>query len=192
MTRSRIALGLTLAVALATLSTVALGWWWNDDDDAAATADAREIDWMDLVPEGFEPFDPFAELDQATIDTLFDGSAESNAKLAELEERSSYAPTVPELDGEQVKLPGYLVPLDYDGATSFDEFLIVPYVGACIHTPPPPANQVVHANAEKTVEMDNPWDPVWVFGTIATETVRSDLAESGYRMRVDRVEPWSE
>lgn len=178
--------------ALVTFSVGAAAWWWSKDDkESVALEDVAPVEWGELVPEGFEPFDPLADMTRAEIDKLFDGSDESNARLAEFDEQVGYAPTVPELDGEQVRIAGYVVPLDFDGNTSLDEFLLVPYYGACIHMPPPPANQVVHAFSESTVELESTWDPVWVIGTIETETIVSNLAESGYRMQLDRVVPWS-
>ena len=70
------------------------------------------------------------------------------------------------------------------------EFLIVPYYGACIHTPPPPANQVVHANSSDAIVVEDSYRPVWAIGTLLTETTTSDLAEAGYRLKVERVEPY--
>ncbi len=178
---------------LLTFSVAATAWWWSKDDNESTVLESvAPIDWFDLVPEGFEPFDPLADMTREEIDKLFDGSDESNARLAQFDEQSTYAPIVPELDGQEVRIAGYVVPLDFDGNTSLDEFLLVPYYGACIHMPPPPANQVVHAFADTTVEIQSTWDPVWAIGTITTETVMSDLAESGYRMQVDRVVPWTE
>ena len=53
------------------------------------------------------------------------------------------ATLVDALDGRDVEIPGYALPLEYAG-TEISEFLLVPYVGACIHVPPPPPNQIVH------------------------------------------------
>ena len=179
--------------ALATFSVGAAAWWWSKDDkESVVLEDVAPVGWGELVPEGFEPFDPLADMTREEIDKLFDGSDESNARLAEFDEQAGYAPIVPELDGEQVRIAGYVVPLDFDGNTSLDEFLLVPYYGACIHMPPPPANQVVHAFSESLVELESTWDPVWAIGTIQTETIVSNLAESGYRMQIDRVVPWTE
>jgi hypothetical protein len=49
------------------------------------------------------------------------------------------APTNPAVEGMKARLPGYVVPLDTQPA-GIKEFLLVPYFGACIHSPPPPAN----------------------------------------------------
>lgn len=41
------------------------------------------------------------------------------------------------LQGKDVSIPGFMVPLE-DDDNEVTEFLLVPYAGACIHTPPPP------------------------------------------------------
>lgn len=41
------------------------------------------------------------------------------------------------LDGQQVRLPGFVVPLEGD-SKEVTTFFLVPYFGACIHVPPPP------------------------------------------------------
>ena len=55
---------------------------------------------------------------------------------------------VPELDGKRVRIGGYVVPLDFE-ATNVKEFLLVPFVGACIHVPPPPPNQIIYVKSAK-------------------------------------------
>ena len=171
------------------------GWWpfSGKDNEQKQNAELATIYWDDLIPEDFvQPENPLATMSQEEIDKLLDGSDESNARLNELQEAFNYAPVVDELDGKRVKLAAYITPLEFDGQTELSEFLLVPYVGACMHTPPPPANQVVHANSEEIVKLKSIYDPVWAIGTIRTETVRSDLAESGYRLEVEEVLPYTE
>jgi uncharacterized protein len=66
----------------------------------------------------------------------------------------------------------------------------VPYFGACIHTPPPPANQIIHVTAVKPYKSDQPIEAVWVSGPM--ETVRSEtgLGAAGYRMRAEAIAPY--
>jgi hypothetical protein len=52
------------------------------------------------------------------------------------------------LDGQNIRLPGYIVPLEVSEEGRTTEFLLVPYFGACIHVPPPPSNQIVHVKSE--------------------------------------------
>lgn len=91
------------------------------------------------------------------------------------------------LDGQRVRIGGYVVPLDFE-ATTVKEFLLVPFVGACIHVPPPPANQIVYVKAEKGFEVASTFDPVWVTGTIKTETAFTGLADAGYSIDAESVE----
>jgi hypothetical protein len=91
------------------------------------------------------------------------------------------------LNGKRVRIGGYVVPLDFE-ATSIKEFLLVPFVGACIHVPPPPANQIVYVKSDKGFEIGGQFDPVWVTGTLKTETAFTGLADAGYTIDADSVE----
>ena len=101
-----------------------------------------------------------------------------------------------QLNGEQVRIPGYVLPLEYDNDL-VTEFLLVPYVGACIHTPPPPPNQIVHVVSEAGIETDGSlFTPVWVNGLMKTESSQSNLTlvdgssnvPSAYQLRAESVE----
>ena len=186
-----IAAGLTLAL----LTTTAYSGWWpfkRDTEETVVIMDARELGWEDLIPDDFvQPENPYATMSQEEIDKLMDGSEESNAKLQALEAEFNYAPVVSELDGTRVKIPAYITPLEFNGDTHIKEFLLVPYVGACIHTPPPPANQVVFAETPEALEFPGMYVPVWATGIIRAETVQSDLAETGYRIEIESMEPYT-
>jgi len=174
-----------VAVGLITVGISSQASWWpfsKEREEAKANLPTpTEVYWDDLIPDDFvQPENPFATMSQEEIDILLDGSDESNARLEQMEKDFYYAPVKTELDGIRVKIPAYITPLDFDGNTKLKEFLLVPYMGACIHTPPPPANQVVHAKSPELIVVDNVYDPVWVIGTIYAETVQSNLAESGY------------
>ena len=194
ITRKSFFTGVVMAAALFSVS--AYSAWWSfskDEDQAASLPDATEIEWQDLVPDDFvPPENPYITMSQEEIDRLMDGSEESNAEVARITEELSYAPVVSELDGKRIKLPAYITPLEYDGSALIKEFLLVPYVGACIHVPPPPANQIVHAEAREAVQFNGMYEPVWAIGTIRAETITSDLAESGYRLDVEELLPYSQ
>lgn len=95
---------------------------------------------------------------------------------------------VAELDGKHVEIGGYVVPLDFE-ATSVKEFLLVPFVGACIHVPPPPANQIIYVKSAKGFEVTGAFDPVKVTGTLKTVTAFTGLADAGYSIDAEAVEP---
>ena len=109
------------------------------------------------------------------------------------------APTVDALDGEKVKIPGFMLPLDFEN-TQISEFLLVPYFGACVHTPPPPANQIIHGVLDHQFATNELFEPVWISGTLEIERSTTTLGEegvaltldveTGYRMTVELVEPY--
>lgn len=98
------------------------------------------------------------------------------------------APVVLSLDGKRVHIGGYVVPLDFE-ATRVKEFLLVPFVGACIHVPPPPANQIVYVKAEQGFDVKATFEPVWVTGTLTVTPAFTGLAEAGYTLTAEKVEP---
>ncbi|WP_304639500.1 DUF3299 domain-containing protein [Pseudomonas sp.] len=100
------------------------------------------------------------------------------------------APVVAELDGREVMLPGYIVPLGISERGEVNEFLLVPYFGACIHVPPPPSNQIVYVTSDRGVKLEALYQPFWVTGPMQVEQTESDLANAGYRIVASAIEPY--
>jgi hypothetical protein len=141
-------------------------------------ATAREITWEDLIPAGV----PYAEIvgegemDEAkdTWRPIFDANATRlNTSLV----------------GELIRLPGYIIPLEL-GAGGVTSFVLVPYVGACIHVPPPPPNQLVFVTTETPWPNDDLWNAIWVTGRLTANIQSLDIAEVGYEIVADRIEPY--
>jgi hypothetical protein len=97
------------------------------------------------------------------------------------------APVVESLGGKRVHIGGYVVPLDFD-ATQITDFLLVPFVGACIHVPPPPANQIIYVKLAQGFDVQAAFVPVWVTGTLNVTTAFTGLAEAGYTLEAEKVE----
>ncbi len=152
----------------------------------AANELPREIDWMALMP-------PEAEmekmLDELNLKELSDDDPRAQALI---EEWINNAPVVPEMDGQNIKLPGFVVPLELENRT-IREFLLVPYFGACIHVPPPPTNQVVYVQSPTEQPYQGAqFDTVWVSGTLRVEQFSSELGDAGYRLEASSIEPYTE
>lgn len=134
------------------------------------------------------------ELARAKLDV--DGLLAKRAEVAE-KQRAIANATNPALDGALVRLPGYLLPLEFTGK-QVSEFLLVPWVGACVHTPPPPPNQIVHVVSDKPFEISGMFDAVWVTGRMATTASKRSVqivdgaadVDIGYALRASRVEPY--
>ena len=92
------------------------------------------------------------------------------------------------LEDKEVKLPGYVIPLEYYGR-EINTFLLVPYIGACIHVPPPPPNQIVYVDSKKPWDAMEWWEPVYVTGTLKIENQDFDeLAVVGYALYANDIE----
>ena len=76
--------------------------------------------------------------------------------------------------------------------TTIREFLLVPYFGACVHVPPPPANQLIHVIPDQPIAAGLNMSPVWVNGVLNVGRVASELGSAGYQMRAMKVEAYTE
>lgn len=137
------------------------------------TDGVRTLTWDDLLPEG-EVATPQA-FDHTSVLTFDDFPSAADVG------------TVAALDGELVRLPGFVVPLDVTEG-KLASLLLVPYFGACIHQPPPPPNQIVHVSFVEPVEVESMYDPVWITGRMRQEIYSGGLAEAGYAMDAQGVE----
>lgn len=164
-----------------------------------AAGEIQELNWKDLVPRASAP-------EPGKPKTFFSGSAPATpagdgaaaapppmpeGKFMQIKRRQPGSDKPPavvtDLNGKQVRIGGYVVPLDFE-ATSVKEFLLVPFVGACIHVPPPPANQIIYVKVAKGFDVTESFDPVTVTGTIKADTAFTGLADAGYSMDAESVE----
>ncbi len=147
----------------------------------------RELVWDDLIPNDWNPE---KELGDINWDELDDADPRAEEALKRMRAVWDSAPAEKSLDGAKVKLAGFVVPLEYKG-DEIREFLLVPYFGACIHTPPPPANQIVHVIAGKLPANFQTMDPFWVSGTMKLDHTVTDMGFSSYQMVAETIEPYT-
>ncbi len=98
-------------------------------------------------------------------------------------------PEVKAIDGQRVRMAGFIVPLS-DDYSVLDEFLLVPDAQACIHVPPPPPNLIIHVHLLKPIPRDKVTNPSWVIGTIKVQMSESIHGEASYRMEGESMEPF--
>jgi uncharacterized protein len=92
--------------------------------------------------------------------------------------------------GKAVRIPGFMVPFE-DGMSGVNEFLLVPYFGACIHTPPPPPNQIVYVRMARGQRVEvNIWDAVYVEGVLDIESIESPYGTVGHQVLGSAVKPY--
>lgn len=149
----------------------------------------QEMDWDELLPADFS-FDPWLDeidLQSYNITELEDEDPEAQRLYEDLKELLADVPSDETLNGVKGRLPGFAVPIDFDGSRVYS-FLLVPYFGACIHTPPPPANQMVYVEIEGGFELPSIYEPVIIEGAFEVARVVDDeLGTAGYSMNADAV-----
>ncbi|MEZ8696396.1 DUF3299 domain-containing protein [Vibrio lentus] len=105
-----------------------------------------------------------------------------------------------EFDGKKVRVPGFIVPLEFSEGMTATEFLLVPVAGACIHMPPPPANQIVRVSFPEGFQVQNVQYPVWVEGDFSSNKVTEEVylvdgksnLTMGYEMDASMIEDYYE
>ena len=145
----------------------------------------RTVQWDELMPDGWDPRAALGHLDASRIP---EGSAQELQLQRKMRKIWDSAPVRAELEGQRIRLPGYVVPLEYSTGAIRD-FLLVPYFGACIHSPPPPANQIVLVTLQKPARLRT-MDACWVAGVLSVQQKTTDWGVSGYAMSGHQVEEY--
>ena len=138
-----------------------------------------ELAWSDLAPKGQRVVPP-------ALQSLIDHN--QPAPLVSLQPESLGVRT--EWNGRIVKLPGFVVPIEYSG-TGVTAFILVPFAGACVHVPPPPANQLVFVTSEKPYETSGLFEPVNVIGMFGISSMSTQLADIAYALSADKIERYT-
>ncbi len=182
---------LSIFVVFVSLSSYAFG---ADTVTATntATSDPQVLEWDDLVPADYDPEQIVEEYRRKyNIDELPDDDPILVELIQKLKILDKNAPLKETLNGKPVKIAGYVVPLQGDGQKT-TEFLLVPYFGACIHVPPPPSNQTIYVSTidKNGADIRKLYDVVWVTGIIRTQRFSSELADAGYMIEAQSIEPY--
>ncbi len=179
----------------------------------------RTIEWIDLIPDDdlealINPPDYLAEIEDGSLEDQLpergqaspsptgsnteDGVAQQITDAIASASDSRYQEAListrikEDFKDQSIRIPGFIVPLEFDAENTVTQFFIVPYFGACIHSPPPPPNQTVFASFEQGVDLDSIYDPFWFSGTLTTSITERETATSAYSLSVDSIEPYSE
>lgn len=172
-----------------------------------------EIEWVELIPQsdldallnppesitsiphGLEPtLENFDQLSSSIEQAI--GSA-IEEKVPTPEEQAYQAAlnstnVNDSMDKKEVRIPGFIVPVEYDDKQVVTEFFLVPYFGACIHVPPPPPNQIIYVKYPEGLTLDALYDPFWIEGQLSTEIIENTIALSAYTISADGVKPYTE
>ncbi|MGI9416084.1 MAG: DUF3299 domain-containing protein [Hyphomicrobiales bacterium] len=216
MTGRSIVVGLALA-AVSLFSAVAyaaetLSWddlsppWDASQDPMKQLPEAQQIDLSTLIwgPNYGDPTGIRNDEEQQAYDRLKASGTDPDALLETVQELSKRAARsektlIRDLDSKVIRLPGYVLPVEFDGK-AVKAFLLVPYVGACIHVPPPPPNQIVYVQTDSPFESEGLFAAVWVTGQMSVGMGTKALTlldgtsgvDFGYSLSATSVEPYKE
>ncbi len=137
-----------------------------------------ELEWDDLIPES-EDFQ---------MPEIMSGLVE-HGQMSTPPPQSTTADVTKKYNGKTVRIPGYVVPLDFSGS-GVTSLLLVPYVGACIHVPPPPPNQLVFVTTDQPYEFEGLFEAVWVTGVFSSGVSKTELADVGYTITEGAIEQY--
>jgi hypothetical protein len=159
-----------------------------------------EAEWTDLLPED----DLDALLNPPSyLDEIVDGSAEdilSNTLKSEVTDsgddryqQALISTNVKSIvNNAPIKIPAFIVPLEFDDDQNVTQFFMVPFFGACLHLPPPPPNQTIFVNYPQGLKLESLYDAYWISGIIKTSLVENDTATAAYSMEMHAFELYSD
>lgn len=170
------------------------------EDQEAQSSQHMTIQWTDLLPQ--DEIDILAN-PPSYISDIEDGSPEdqigsqaNNSIVLEMDDRYQQALVStrikPEMDGRSVRIPGFIVPLEFDGEQIITEFFLVPYFGACLHMPPPAPNQIIYVKYEKGLELEALYYPFWISGVLTASLIENDIATAAYAIEMDSYEAYQQ
>lgn len=159
----------------------------------------KTIEWTDLMPK--EDFEALSN-PPSYLNEIEDGSPEDqisnqvanaieNAADDRYQQALASTRVVPEMDGKAIKIPGFVVPLEFDENRAITEFFLVPFFGACIHVPPPPPNQVIHVSSPEGFTERELYNPFWISGIVRTSYTSNQVASATYSMEMQYFEMYS-
>ena len=159
----------------------------------------KTIEWNDLIPEEdlnvlMNPPGYIDDLEDTAFDDDISAQLTINVDSAandRYQQALVSTNIIEEMNGLSVRIPGFVVPVEFD-EESITEFFLVPYFGACIHSPPPPPNQIIYVHAPKGLKLETLYDPFWISGELSTSLVENYMATAAYSLKMTSYEAYTE
>jgi len=186
------------AVVLILLALLSAGCNQAQDKAIEASVEYSTIDWTELIPkdelEALRNPPDFLSLiedgsEEDQIDSQLQSKPDRKPETA-YEKALVSSNVVSTFDSKNIRLPGFVVPLEFDEDFVVTEFFLVPYFGACLHGPPPPPNQIVFVKHSDGVKLESLQQPFWISGLLTTIGEVNDTAHAAYSMTAKDIEPY--
>ena len=167
--------------------------------DDTSVNEFQTLEWSDLIPPEILEIlmNPPSYLDDIEDGSVEDQIGSQIKSSSPVDSEDVYQQALvsseinSELNGEMVRIPGFIVPLEFDDDQTVTQFFLVPYFGACLHMPPPPPNQIILVSSPNGIQLSALYDPFWVEGQLHTTFQENDMATSAYSMAMLGLEPYS-
>ena len=160
----------------------------------------KTVEWVDLLPKDdlealLNPPEYVTNIEENSTEDVISNrlrSNASNAKADRYQQALNSSRIVSKMNGSAIRIPGFIVPLEFDDKQTITQFFLVPWFGACIHLPPPPPNQIILTNYPKGLKLESLYEPFWISGVLKTSLVENELASAAYVLEMNAYEPYSE
>jgi len=159
----------------------------------------RTVEWLDLMPKKnlealLNPPDYISQTEEGAFeDEILTELRNMPKEISDPYQQALVSTEViKEMDGQRIRIPGFVVPLEFGENKKVTQFFLVPYFGACIHVPPPPPNQIIFVTSKKGLAIKELYDPLWISGIISTSRIENDVALAAYKMEMEFSEIYKE
>ena len=160
----------------------------------------RTAEWIELLPEDdlealLNPPEYLDEIEENSDEDQISNRLRKDStdfKQDRYQEALNSSRIVPSMDGVAIRIPGFIVPLEFDDEQNLTQFFLVPWFGACIHLPPPPPNQIILVNSDQGISNESLYTPFWISGILNTSLIENDLATAAYVMEMHAIEVYTE
>ena len=190
---------------LAYCTLTILATLWSTGAAAAQKPSASDqpfatIEWTALIPQDvlealLNPPEYITQIEDGSVEDQISSQIKNSIAAAQddaYQQALVSTEVNTEMNGANIRIPGFIVPLEFDEQQTVTQFFLVPYFGACLHMPPPPPNQIILVDYPKGFKIDGLSTPFWISGELSTTLSENELAVSAYSMHMDNYELYEE
>lgn len=158
----------------------------------------KTVEWIELMPKDdldalLNPPDYITEIEDGSFEDQISSQVKSTIAAAN-DDRYQQAlvstKVVSEMNGRAIKIPGFVVPIEFKDEKLVTQFFLVPFFGACIHVPPPPPNQIIFVEYPEGLKLESLYDPFWISGVLEASMIEKDIATSSYSLKLQYYEEY--
>ena len=164
-----------------------------NENNSSDAKQYKTVEWIDLLPADdlkalLNPPEYLTEIEENSLEDTIDSRLKNKTrgnKDDRYQEALQSEKVVEDMDGRRIRIPGFIVPLEFDDEELVIQFFFVPFFGACLHLPPPPPNQIILVDFPTGIPIETLYTPFWISGKLNAKLVEKNIATAAYSMRMD-------